>query len=149
MSIYIHKLAVGDCDCNMPKVLILCFAIVWPILFLQIERRIYYDEVEGLAVEWLETTNTLVVDVVRNKSFQKKGKPQNYQTIEDVAMVLNPSDSISSEKGKELLVTETEPAVFPLVLRHLSAAPVALHAIGGDDGPLDIGARLYMSSYFK
>nr|CAD1826902.1 unnamed protein product [Ananas comosus var. bracteatus] len=123
MSIYIHKLAI--------------------------ERRIYYDEVEGLAVEWLETTNTLVVDVVRNKPFQKKGKPQNYQTIEDVAMVLNPSDSISSEKGKELLVTETEPAVFPLVLRHLSAVPVALHAIGGDDGPLDIGARLYMSSYFK
>lgn len=44
---------------------------------------------------------------------------------------------------------EVEPAVFPLMVQLLSTIPVALHAVGGDDGPLDIGARLYMSSYFR
>ena len=45
--------------------------------------------------------------------------------------------------------TEIEPAVFPLTVRLLSTIPVALHAVGGNDGPLDIGTRLYMSSYFR
>jgi DIS3-like exonuclease 2 len=34
---------------------------------MQMEQRIYYDEVEGLSVEWLEVTGTLVLDACRNK----------------------------------------------------------------------------------
>ncbi|PWZ26166.1 DIS3-like exonuclease 2 [Zea mays] len=34
---------------------------------LVMEQRIYYDEVEGLSVEWLEVTGTLVLDACRNK----------------------------------------------------------------------------------
>ncbi|XP_073011074.1 DIS3-like exonuclease 2 [Typha latifolia] len=129
-----------------------------------IERRIYYDEVGGLVVDWLETTNTLVLDIHRSKCFQRRS-PMKYRTVEDVALVLNPSEEVLCEEDNKPEATEEEycaakltplgqpdkdhTAVFPLVLRHLSSIPVALHAIGGDDGPLDIGIRLYMSSYFK
>lgn len=44
---------------------------------------------------------------------------------------------------------ELEPAVFPMTVSVLSTIPVAVHAVGGEDGPLDIGARLYTSSYFR
>ena len=44
---------------------------------------------------------------------------------------------------------EVVPAVFPLTVQVFSTIPVALHAVGGDDGPLDIGARLYVSSYYR
>lgn len=44
---------------------------------------------------------------------------------------------------------EIEPPVFPLTVSLLSTIPIALHAVGGDGGPLDIGARLYMSSYLR
>lgn len=48
----------------------------------------------------------------------------------------------------EVTSSELYPAAFPLVLHHLSSVQVALHAVGGDDGPVDIGVRLYASSYF-
>ncbi|XP_028085092.1 DIS3-like exonuclease 2 isoform X1 [Camellia sinensis] len=44
---------------------------------------------------------------------------------------------------------EIEPPVFPLTVSLFSTIPIALHAVGGDGGPLDIGARLYMSSYLR
>ncbi|XP_026660773.1 DIS3-like exonuclease 2 isoform X2 [Phoenix dactylifera] len=138
MSVYIHKFAI--------------------------ERRIYYDEVEGLTAEWFETTCTLVLDILRNKRFHRRGSPRSFRAIEDVALVLNPLELVVPEKEKKATEagcgtasltssglaenSEIYPIVFPLVLRHLSAVPVALHAVGGDDGPLDVGARLYMCSYF-
>lgn len=45
-------------------------------------------------------------------------------------------------------VQEVEPAAFPLTVRILSTVSISLHAVGADDGPHDIGARLYVSSYF-
>lgn len=144
MSIYIHKLAV--------------------------ERRIYYDEVDGLTVEWLEATTTMVLSRSINKRCNRKGSPGKCRPLVEVALVVSPCDSklrlnfpgqkdncnenggCKSEGGLltrgTLQVTDVEPAVFPLTVRLLSTIPVALHAVGGDNGPVDIGARLYVSSYF-
>ncbi|KAF8377034.1 hypothetical protein HHK36_030406 [Tetracentron sinense] len=150
MSIYIHKLAI--------------------------ERRINYDEVEGLRIEWLETTSTLVLDICMNKRSQRRGSPSRWRALEDVAWVISPCDlktkqvvfgNTCEDGGTQLGGAtgvpfkdpepihnpgisdgETDPAVFPLTVQILSTIPVALHAVGGDGEPLDIGARLYMSSYF-
>ena len=51
--------------------------------------------------------------------------------------------------GDEAVNAQVAPAVLPLVIQYLSEIPVVLHAIGGEDSALDIGVRLYMSSYFK
>ncbi|KHN33875.1 DIS3-like exonuclease 2 [Glycine soja] len=137
---------------------------------LAIERRIYYDEVQGLTVEWLETTSTLVLSMSTNKCAYRRGCPNKLRPFEEVALLTcpynldfttdnsNPSevmkvdDSISAMDREPIsrsdaLETVIDPAFFPLTVRLLSTIPVALHAVGGDDGPLDIGVRLYMSSY--
>ncbi|KAI3717674.1 hypothetical protein L1987_69440 [Smallanthus sonchifolius] len=106
---------------------------------LAMERRIYYDEVEGLTAEWLDVTSTLVLNYYPNNRSHKKGSTSKLKTIEEVAMLTFPEVSKNAD---------IEPAVFPLVLHILSTISVALHPIGGDDGPIDIGARLYTSSYF-
>lgn len=144
MSIYIHKLAI--------------------------ERRIYYDEVEGLTAEWLDTTSTLVLNLcTTTKRFPRRGSPGKWRGLEELALVINPCDLMSEldlfgdndkegsspkiegevSKSGDSDIPVIEPAVFPLTVRLLSTIPVALHAVGGDDGPLDIGARLYISSYFQ
>uniref|UniRef100_A0A0E0CRM8 DIS3-like exonuclease 2 n=1 Tax=Oryza meridionalis TaxID=40149 RepID=A0A0E0CRM8_9ORYZ len=135
---------------------------------LAMERRIHYDEVEGLSIEWLEATGTLVLDSCRNRPPQRRGNQVKYRAFEEVAMMVNPSESIFSEEDEESGATEAgrdtvksvllsdeavkaqvAPAVLPLVIQYLSEIPVVLHAIGGEDSALDIGVRLYMSSYFK
>ncbi|XP_050127219.1 DIS3-like exonuclease 2 isoform X2 [Malus sylvestris] len=135
MSIYIHKLAV--------------------------ERRIYYDEVEGLMAEWLDATSTVVLNLCSNRRSLRRGSPGKWRALEDVALVVRPyglkaelgGTGNSSNEGAGTqdvggaTHSEIDPLVFPLTLRVLSTIPVVLHAVGGDDGPVDIGARLYMSSY--
>ncbi|XVF39389.1 hypothetical protein PTKIN_Ptkin01aG0030800 [Pterospermum kingtungense] len=135
---------------------------------LAIERRIYYDEVEGLTVEWLESTSTLVLNLSGQKRLFNRGGLGNYMALGNVAWVLNPYDlsletgSIDDSdapcmKNSEVPFPDLEPTskswidpgTFPLTVRLLSTIPVALYAIGGDDGPLEIGVRLYMSSYLK
>ncbi|XP_027148919.1 DIS3-like exonuclease 2 isoform X2 [Coffea eugenioides] len=145
MSIYIHRLAV--------------------------ERRIYYDDVEGLAVEWLDETSTLVLSRYTSKHHNRRGSPGKCRRLEEVAWIVSPADiglrqnlygRNGSDKDKadcqidgDVILSATsenlvvEPAVFPLTVHLLSTIPVALHAVGGDDGPIDIGARLYVSSYFR
>ncbi|KAM3394752.1 DIS3-like exonuclease 2 [Capsicum galapagoense] len=143
MSLYIHKLAT--------------------------EQRIYYDEVEGLNVEWLEATSTLVLSPSTNKRFNRRGSPGKCRSLEEVALLLSPCElnqeldlcGPNNREGSGVLqignasrsrlsgIPKIEPAVFPVTLRLLSTIPVALHAIGGGHGPLDIGARLFISSYFK
>ncbi|KAJ8541700.1 hypothetical protein K7X08_002516 [Anisodus acutangulus] len=120
MSLYIHKLAT--------------------------EQRIYYDEVEGLTVEWLEATSTLVLSPSTNKRFNRRDGPGRCRSLEEVALILNPCEL---NQELDLCGTKIEPAVFPVTLRLLSTITVALHAIGGGYGPLDIGARLFVTSYFK
>lgn len=134
---------------------------------LAIERRIYYDEVEGLTVEWLESTSTLVLSLAGHKRLFKRGGPGNYMALGNAAWVVNPYD-LSVETGiddcdatrmanGEVALSDSEPnskpwidpGAFPLTVRMLSTIPVALYAIGGGDGPLEIGVRLYMSSYLK
>lgn len=127
---------------------------------LAIERRIYYDEVEGLTVEWLEATSTLVLNICASKRSVRRAGSGYYKALGEVAWVINPYDhnlepDMESTKGcsasqhsDAILKSEIDPSVFPLTVRLLSTIPVALHAIGGDDGPPDIGVRLFMSSYF-
>lgn len=133
---------------------------------MQMEQRINYGDVEGLFVDWLETTNMLVLDFSR-KRFQKKGLLGKFRPLEDVALVVNPS----SLYGNELLPSAGEahktpevgfssnmhsvsiesvlPAVFPLTLEIFSHVSVALHASGGEGNPIEIKAKLYMCSYFS
>lgn len=127
MSIYIHKLAI--------------------------ERRIYYDDVEGLTVEWLEATSTLVLSLCAHRRSSRKGAPGYDRAINEAACIISPCD-LSVESGTKAnntleLNQEIAPEVFPLTIRQLSTIPVALHAVGGDDGPIDIGIRLYISSYLR
>lgn len=138
---------------------------VTPTTCLQVERRIYYDEVEGLMVEWLDATSTVVLTLCSNRRSLRRGSPGKCRALEDVALVIRPYDlkvelgavgnstnegaaaqdvGVATHSSNE---SEIDPLVFPLTLRVLSTIPVVLHAIGGDDGPIDIGARLYMSSY--
>ncbi|KAK7275680.1 hypothetical protein RIF29_16801 [Crotalaria pallida] len=125
---------------------------------LAIERRIYYDEVEGLTAEWLEATSTLVLSMpITNRRASRKGGSNKWRLFDEVAFLTCPSNlevakdefTIDGKLGSKPVNSEAKivPAVFPLTVRILSTIPVALHAIGGDDGPLDIGVRLYACSY--
>ncbi|XP_062146573.1 DIS3-like exonuclease 2 isoform X3 [Alnus glutinosa] len=140
---------------------------------LAMERRIYYDEVESLTVEWLEATSTLVLNLCPNKHSSRRGSPGRWKALEDVAFVVRPYDlevelgvfggSSNEQIGdtgfvaqnlepvckSDITNTEVDPGVFPLTVHLLSTIPVTLHAVGGDDGPIDIGVRLYMSSYLR
>ncbi|KAK6132019.1 hypothetical protein DH2020_034245 [Rehmannia glutinosa] len=129
----------------------------------KIERLIYYDEVEGLTVEWLDATSTLLLSQSMHKRPNRKSGLGKFRPLKEVALIVSPinlnleTSSLSGEgeNGESLGyggtsdVINLEPSVFPLTLRILSTIPVALHAIGGDDSPLDIVARLYISSYFQ
>lgn len=139
----------------------------------QMERRIYYDEVESLTVEWLEATSTLVLNLCPHKHSSRRGSPGRWKALEDVAVVVRPYDlevelgvfggSSNEQIGdtgfvaqnlepvckSDITNTEVDPGVFPLTVHLLSTIPVSLHAVGGDDGPIDIGVKLYMSSYLR
>ncbi|XP_057809707.1 DIS3-like exonuclease 2 [Salvia miltiorrhiza] len=118
---------------------------------LAIERRIYYDEVDGLTAEWLDTTSTLVLSQSHKRSSKKSSPGKISKTVDEVALLVNPVEGEIGESQTFGDVTERmdcEPVFFPLTLHILSTIPVALHAVGGDDGPLDIVARMYVSSYF-
>ncbi|CAM8942755.1 unnamed protein product [Rhodiola kirilowii] len=132
---------------------------------LAIERRIYYDEVEGLMAEWLDATSTLVLSFSR-KRLNKRGTPSRWRPLEDVAFVVNPVDSKSeyemeakgnccatsagTQCGNSISISsgDIEPPMLPLTIHLLSTIPVALYAVGGKDGPLEIEAKLFLSSYF-
>ncbi|KAJ6709400.1 DIS3-LIKE EXONUCLEASE 2 [Salix koriyanagi] len=117
-------------------------------------------KLKGLAVEWLEATSTLVLNICASRRSARRAGSGYYKALEEVAWVINPYDhnlepDMESTKGcsasqhsDAISKFEINPSVFPLTVRLLSTIPVALHAIGGDDGPLDIGVRLFMSSYF-
>lgn len=155
------------CISDMPYSLNVLFILF--CTYVQTEQRIYYDEVEGLTVEWLEATSTLVLSPSTNKRFNRRGSPGKCRSLEEVALITSPcelnqelelcgpnnreeSDVLqigNASKSRLSGIPKIEPAVFPVTLRLLSTIPVALHAIGGGYGPLDIGARLFISSYFK
>ncbi|KAI3978531.1 hypothetical protein MKX01_015706 [Papaver californicum] len=142
---------------------------------LVMERRINYDDVDGLTTEWLETTSTLIIDICTKYQPNRRYSPGRYRPREDVVWIISPCDvdqdkfvsqnSTRIEVGRIPLIGEdyitvkqgdhevleindVEPACFPLTLHLFSTINVALHAVGGDDGPPDVGARLYLSSYY-
>lgn len=119
-------------------------------------------------MEWLDATSTLVLSqpwwVLSHSTYKrssKKGSPGKCRTIDEVALIVNPADlklelsgHFEGENGESQTCEDIsdgmnyEPAFFPLTVHLLSTIPVVVHAVGGDDGPLDIVARLYASSYF-
>jgi DIS3-like exonuclease 2 len=121
---------------------------------LGIERRIYYDQIEGLCADWLEATSTLIVD----KLYSKRGGRGFFKPMKEAVYLVSPCEVCvakcsalsvhDTESPEAVSIDEVAPAVFPLTIQLFSTIPVVLHAVGGDDGPLDIGARLYMSSYY-
>ncbi|MCH94641.1 DIS3-like exonuclease 2-like, partial [Trifolium medium] len=131
-----------------------------------VERRIYYDEVDGLTAEWLEATSTLVLSISPNKRASRRGGGNKWRSLSESVLLACPYDlkvaldnskqnnamevdAIVSDMDKQhMSESEIEPAFFPLTVHLLSTIPVALHAVGGDGGPLDFGVRLYMTSYF-
>lgn len=143
--------------------------LVYIVTYFQTEQRIYYDEVEGLTVEWLEATSTLVLSPSTNKRFNRRGSSGKCRSLEEVALIVSPCElnqeldlcGLNNRGGSGVLeirdasksglscTAKVEPAVFPVTLRLLSTITVALHAIGGGNGPLDIGVRLFISSYFR
>ncbi|PNX83296.1 DIS3-like protein exonuclease 2-like protein, partial [Trifolium pratense] len=131
-----------------------------------VERRIYYDEVDGLTAEWLEATSTLVLSISPNKRASRRGGANKWRSLSESVLLACPYDlKVTTDNSKQNDAMEVdailsnmdkqhisqsaiEPAFFPLTVHLFSTIPVALHAVGGDDGPLDFGVRLYMSSYF-
>ncbi|GFP84339.1 dis3-like exonuclease 2 [Phtheirospermum japonicum] len=105
----------------------------------------------ALTAEWLDTTSTLLLSqsTTTHKRSTRKNSPSKSKTIEEIALVVNPAE-LKLDMNSEAIpnTTNNEPAFFPLTVHLLSTIPIAVHAIGGDDGPLDIVARLYISSYF-
>lgn len=144
-------------------------------MFLQMEKRIYYEETEGLSVEWFESTSTVVLDISPQRMSQKKQnafRNRSLRSISDVATLVNPTDARTDDEVvkevEEILAggircckgrtcceiredsgkgASVEPSVLPLTLRMFSAVPVSLHPTGGDSKPVDINAKLYLSSY--
>ncbi|EEF48362.1 DIS3-like exonuclease 2 isoform X2 [Ricinus communis] len=139
---------------------------------LAIERRIYYEEVEGLTVEWLEATSTLVLNLCSYKRAFRRSGSGFYRELDEFAWVVSPCSlkleaDMVGESPKECRIADSDnngkasqhidpiseskidPVVFPITVRLLSTIPVALHAVGGDDRPIEIGVRVFASSYLS
>ncbi|KAJ7569501.1 hypothetical protein O6H91_01G081300 [Diphasiastrum complanatum] len=128
------------------------------------ERRIYYDEIDGLKAEWLEAIGSLVLDIAQSKLLPQKHCQGKTRNSRDVAVLVNPAhhknqaleidgineveERVYSDKTQVIgSEKEIEPAVLPIILRPFSSVPVSLHAVGGENRPVDVGVRLYLSSY--
>ena len=112
-----------------------------------------------MANEWLDATSTLVLSFPDTRRSHGSRDSIKWKALEDVALVISPCDltvqqsTLEGEASTEGAAASDsgiiEPAVFPLTVQLLSTLPVALHAVGGDDGAIEIGVRLYMSSYLR
>uniref|UniRef100_A0A804J673 Uncharacterized protein n=2 Tax=Musa acuminata subsp. malaccensis TaxID=214687 RepID=A0A804J673_MUSAM len=118
--------------------------------------RIYFGKVDGLTVEWTETTGTLVLIALKTKPSQRSDLSEKCHVIEDVVLMMSHYQIVTPEDQNECIstttsccnregnVTATAPLCFPLVIRVLSTIPVAVHDVGGSKGHVHIMARLYM-----
>ncbi|MCO5578817.1 hypothetical protein L7F22_032664 [Adiantum nelumboides] len=131
------------------------------------ERRVYYEDTEGLGIEWCSNTGTVILDV-QTKSFRKDRQGRG-RALKEVAFVVNSADSFNGTplEGRQLVGTTfddgsgsenqgstdsdkiMEPAVLPLTLRPLTSVPVYVFATGGNSRPPDISLRLYITSYLQ
>ncbi|KAI4388068.1 hypothetical protein MLD38_000436 [Melastoma candidum] len=94
---------------------------------LAIERRIQYDDVERLIVEWLEFTSTVVISLSPYKS-RRSYLSKCPRALKDVALIIPTADdfgSVGGQKGDDPSPdSEIDPCVFPLTIRILSTIPV-------------------------
>ncbi|KAK4789407.1 hypothetical protein SAY86_020726 [Trapa natans] len=121
---------------------------------LAIEKTICYDDVEGLTVEWLEATSTVIL-TFGDGSLHVASPTRKIRMLEECVMVkspleLDPGPSGISASSSSALYSglEIQPLVFPITVGLLSTVPVVLHAVG-EGACVDISARLYGSSYLK
>ncbi|KAK4751769.1 hypothetical protein SAY87_020567 [Trapa incisa] len=125
---------------------------------LTIERRIYYDGIEGLTAKWLPATSTLLLDLSERKSSRRTCSARNRRPLEESVLVVTPSEldpesnccpSLSCAIGNSTLDSylEIQPLAFPMTVSLMSKISIALHAVGGEGSPMDICARLYGCSY--
>eukprot|EP00250_Pteridium_aquilinum_P019126 c24308_g1_i2 orf=246-4160(+) len=137
------------------------------------ERRVYFEDTEGLGVEWFNLTGTVILDLSHQKGSRRDSRQGRGRAFTDVAYLVNPAlssdaeDEASVAADRQLVNTnlsdesgldfqkgtdadkKPEPAVLPLTLRLLASVPVYVFAIGGNSRPLDIAVRLYVSSYLQ
>ncbi|KAG6422796.1 hypothetical protein SASPL_113177 [Salvia splendens] len=73
---------------------------------LAIERRIYYDEVDGITAEWLDATSTLVLSHSHKRSNKKSSPGRSSKTVEEVALLVSPVEGESQTYGD---ATDCEP----------------------------------------
>ncbi|KAI5081147.1 hypothetical protein GOP47_0004330 [Adiantum capillus-veneris] len=132
------------------------------------ERRVYFEDTEGLGIEWCSNTVTVILDVQPKSS--RKERQGRGRALNEVAYFVNSGDSLNGaphNRNRQLDVTNLddesvpenqgctdtdkiiEPAVLPLTLRLLTSVPVFVFATGGSSRPLDIGLRLYITSYLQ
>ncbi|KAL9315709.1 hypothetical protein ACSQ67_016710 [Phaseolus vulgaris] len=78
---------------------------------LAIERRIYYDDVEGLTAEWLETTSTLVLSMSTNTCTFRRGWSNKWRAIEEVALLSCPYNQ--SDVIKKWMVIKRKLKLIP------------------------------------
>ncbi|URE00608.1 RNB [Musa troglodytarum] len=122
----------------------------------KIEKMIYFGEVEGLAVTWIATTDTLVLDTLNTKPLQRRHLTKSCRSIEDIVLMMNQCRMVTPEDKNKCInsapssyntqsnVTATPPLCFPLMIRVLSIVPVAIYAISEYNGHVNIEARLCM-----
>ncbi|KAH7299125.1 hypothetical protein KP509_25G073900 [Ceratopteris richardii] len=132
------------------------------------ERRVYYEDTDGLGIEWCSNTCTAILDLLHFKTSRKERQGRG-RPLAEVAYLVNPAYCMDDLVDKDNQLAETdlddergleneeccgenkmpEPAVLPLTLRLLAPVPTYVFATGGNGRPLDIGVRLYVSSYFQ
>ncbi|CAL9753102.1 unnamed protein product [Musa acuminata subsp. burmannicoides] len=94
-------------------------------------RRIYFGEVEGLAVKWIATTSILVFSTPNIEPSQKSHLPRSCREIEDIGLTMSQCQIVTPEdKNKCITIapssynTESNvtmtPLCFPLVIGVLS-----------------------------
>ncbi|CAL9103216.1 unnamed protein product, partial [Musa acuminata var. zebrina] len=122
---------------------------------LAIERRIYFGEVEGLAIKWIATTGILVISTNTEPS-QKSHFPRSYCEIEDIGLTMSQCRIVTPEDKNKCItippssyntesnVTATLPLRIPSVIGVLSIVPVAIHAIIEQNGRVNFEAKLYI-----
>ncbi|CAD5171361.1 unnamed protein product [Musa acuminata subsp. malaccensis] len=119
-------------------------------------RRIYFDEVEGLAVKWIATTSILVLSTPNTEPSQRSHLPRSCCEIEDIGLTMSQCRIVTPEDKNKCItiapssyntesdVTVTPALRFHLVIRVLSIVLVVIHAIIEHNGHVNFEAKLYI-----
>lgn len=99
-----------------------------------LERRIYFEDLQGAQAEFFESTRTVVISEARESGRSAKKAARKAAAVEEYGDAL----------AEDAAAIGVEPAVLPMTLRMLSSVPVVCYAITGNNRPMDIGVRLFL-----